>query len=51
VRKLYEVGDDAEELGQIFRLIDWMMHLTDEFHSMADLHEWLDRHETTICEL
>ena len=29
VRKVYELGYNAEELRQIFRLIDWMMHLTD----------------------
>jgi hypothetical protein len=29
VRKLYELGYNAEELREIFRLIDWMMHLTD----------------------
>ena len=29
VRKLYDLGYNAEELRQIFRLIDWMMHLTE----------------------
>ncbi len=29
VRKLYELGYNAEELREIFRLIDWMMHLTE----------------------
>jgi hypothetical protein len=29
VRKLYELGHNADELREIFLLIDWMMHLTE----------------------
>jgi hypothetical protein len=36
VRKLYELGYNAEELRQVFRLIDWMMHLSEPFSQRFD---------------
>jgi hypothetical protein len=36
VRKLYELGYNAEELRQVFRLIDWMMHLSEPVSQRFD---------------
>lgn len=55
VRKLYELGYNAEELREIFRLIDWMMHLTESLslrfeQDLRDLEESLSMPYVTSVE-
>ena len=55
VRKLYELGYNAEELREIFRLIDWMMHLTEALslrfeQDLRELEESLNMPYVTSVE-
>jgi len=55
VRKLYELGYNAEELREIFRLIDWMMHLTESLslrfeQDLRELEESLNMPYVTSVE-
>jgi hypothetical protein len=36
VRNLYELGYNAQELREVFRLIDWMMHLREDLSQRFD---------------
>jgi hypothetical protein len=55
VRKLYELGYNAEELREVFRLIDWMMHLSDSLslrfeQDLRELEESLSMPYVTSVE-
>jgi len=55
VRRLYDLGYNAEELREIFRLIDWMMHLTEPLsqrfeQELRELEETLNMPYVTSVE-
>ena len=55
VRNLYNVGYNADELREVFRLIDWMMHLREDLSrklhvNLADLEESLSMPYVTSIE-
>ena len=55
MRNLYDVGYNADEVREVFRLIDWMMHLREDLSrklqvELTDLEESLSMPYVTSVE-